>query len=153
MADLNADGWFDIYVCNAGSMDDSSLRRNQLFINNHDLSFTESAAAYGLDNAGYTTQASFDYDLDGDLDCFMINNSLVSPVALNYTNRRNLPDQEWPLPAAMKGRGDHLFRNDGGKFTEVTQAAGIWGSTMSFGLGATVGRYKRRRLSRRLCVQ
>src|SRR5205085_7941720 len=110
MADINADGWLDIFICNAGNMNDSSLRRNQLFINNHDLTFTESAALYGLDDPGYTTQVSFfDYDLDGDLDCFMINNSPVSPSSLNYANQRDLPDERWPLPAAMKGGGDHLL--------------------------------------------
>jgi enediyne biosynthesis protein E4 len=140
MADINSDGWLDIFVCNAGNMNDSSLRRNQLFINNHDLTFTESAAKYGLDNIGYTTQVSFfDYDLDGDLDCFMINNSPISPVSLNYANKRNLPDAEWPIPSVMKGGGDHLFRNDKGKFIDVTKQAGIYGSTMSFGLGVTVG--------------
>ncbi|MGZ8557967.1 MAG: VCBS repeat-containing protein [Chitinophagaceae bacterium] len=140
MADINADGWLDIFVCNAGNMDDSSLRRNQLFINNQDLTFKETAAQYGIDNIGYTTQASFfDYDLDGDLDCFFINNSPISPVSLNYVNKRNLPDAEWPIPAVMKGGGDHLFRNDNGKYIDVTKGAGIYGSTVSFGLGATVG--------------
>ena len=68
--DINNDGWLDIYVCNAGNMQDATLRKNQLFINNHDLTFSDSAAQYGLDNDGYSTQASFfDYDNDGDLDC------------------------------------------------------------------------------------
>ncbi|MEY2918346.1 MAG: hypothetical protein RIS73_2060, partial [Bacteroidota bacterium] len=59
MADVNADGWLDIFVCNAGSMHNASLRSNQLFINNHDLTFTESADKYGLKDSGYTTQVSF----------------------------------------------------------------------------------------------
>ena len=140
MVDINNDGWLDIYVCNAGSMDDSSLRQNQLFINNHDLTFTEEAAKYGLNNAGYTTQASFfDYDMDGDLDCFLINNSPISPTNMNYANDRELPDSKWPVPAKMKGGGDHLFRNDNGHFVEVTKEAGIHGSLISFGLGVTVG--------------
>jgi hypothetical protein len=140
MADINADGWLDIYVCNAGSMEDSSLRRNQLFINNKALGFTDSAAAYGLDDYGYTTQVSFfDYDLDGDLDCFMINNSPISPVGLNYVNKRDLPDKDWPVASVWKGGGDHLFRNDHGRFTEISKEAGIYGSTISFGLGVTVG--------------
>ncbi|MGL1654850.1 FG-GAP repeat domain-containing protein, partial [Vibrio parahaemolyticus] len=79
--DINGDGWLDIYVCNAGNMGNAALRKNQLFINNHDLTFTEKAAEYGLDNDGYTTHASFfDYDLDGDLDCFIVNNS---PIPVN----------------------------------------------------------------------
>ncbi|TAF48593.1 MAG: VCBS repeat-containing protein, partial [Sphingobacteriia bacterium] len=70
MVDINNDGFLDIYVSNAGNMTTPALRRNQLFINNGKLGFSDSAAAYGLDNDGYTTQASFfDYDLDGDLDC------------------------------------------------------------------------------------
>ena len=140
MVDINNDGWLDIFVCNAGSMDDSSLRRNQVFINNHDLTFTESAAQYGLDEPGYTTQVSFfDYDLDGDLDCFMIKNSPISPNSLNYANQRDLPDAEWPVAKVWKGGGDHLFRNDNGHFHEVTKEAGIHGSLISFGLGVTVG--------------
>jgi enediyne biosynthesis protein E4 len=140
MVDINNDGWLDIFVCNAGSMEDSSLRKNQLFINNHDLTFTEAAAKYGLDNTGYTTQVSFfDYDLDGDLDCFIINNSPISPNSLNYANQRDLPDASWPVASVWKGGGDHLFRNDNGHFTEVTKQAGIHGSLISFGLGVTVG--------------
>jgi enediyne biosynthesis protein E4 len=140
MVDINNDGWLDIFVCNAGSLEDSSLRQNQLFINNHDLTFTEEAAQYGLNNTGYTTQASFfDYDMDGDLDCFIINNSPVSPTNLNYANDRELIDSQWPVPAQMKGGGDHLFRNDNGHFTEVTKQAGIHGTLISFGLGVTVG--------------
>jgi hypothetical protein len=140
MVDINNDGWLDVFVCNAGSMQDSILRRNQLFINNHDLTFTEEAAKYGLDNAGYTTQVSFfDYDLDGDLDCFMINNSPISPTSMNLINQRDLPDAEWPVAPEMKGGGDHLFRNDNGYFTEVTKETGIHGGLISFGLGVTIG--------------
>jgi enediyne biosynthesis protein E4 len=140
MVDINNDGWLDIYVCNAGSMDNPSLRKNQLFINNHDLTFTESAAQYGLDDPGYTTQVSFfDYDMDGDLDCFIIDNSPISPNSLNYANQRDLPDADWPVAAVWKGGGDHLLRNDNGHFTDVTKQAGIHGSLISFGLGVTVG--------------
>ena len=75
LADVNADGWLDIYVCYSGLRSDT-LRRNQLFINNHSVggnppTFTDRAAEYGLADAGYSVQANFfDYDLDGDLDCF-----------------------------------------------------------------------------------
>ena len=140
LVDINNDGWLDIYVCNAGNMFDHELRKNQLFINNHNLTFTESAQKYGLDNDGYTTQASFfDYDGDGDLDCFIINNSPVPVNTLNYANKRELPAEQWNVPDMLKGGGDHLFRNDNGKFTEVTKPAGIHGSLISFGLGVTVG--------------
>ena len=72
MVDINNDGWLDIYICNSGHMSDGN-RKNKLYINNHDGTFTESAAKYGLDISAYTTQVTFfDYDGDGDLDCFMI---------------------------------------------------------------------------------
>ena len=139
LVDINGDGWLDIYVCNAGNIFDSSLRRNQLFINNHDLTFTESAAKYGLDNDGYSTQASFfDYDGDGDLDCFLVNNSPIPVNTLNYTNTRDLPLSQSPVPEFLKGGGDHLFRNDNGHFTEVTKEAGLHGGLISLGLGVTV---------------
>lgn len=140
LVDLNADGWLDIYVCNAGNMFDSVLRKNQLFINNHNLSFTESAKEYGLDNDGYSTQSSFfDYDLDGDLDCFIINNSPIPVNTLNYANMRDLPAGQWQVADFLKGGGDHLYRNDNGHFTEVTKDAGLHGGLISLGLGATVG--------------
>lgn len=138
--DINADGWLDIYVCNAGNMVEKSLRKNQLFINNHDLTFTDKAAEYGLDNDGYSTQASFfDYDLDGDLDCFLVNNSPIPVNTLNYANMRSVRDPDAPFAEFLKGGGDHLFRNDNGKFVDVSKEAGIFGSIISFGLGVTVG--------------
>ena len=138
--DINSDGWLDIYVCNAGNMMDKALRKNRLYINNKDLTFTEQAAAYGLDNDGYSTQAAFfDYDLDGDLDCFLVNNSPIPVNTLNYANMRNLPDSAAPYADFLKGGGDHLYRNDNGHFTEVTYASGIYGSIISFGLGVSVG--------------
>ena len=145
--DINNDGWLDIYVCNSGHMTDGN-RKNKLYINNHTttsngntiVTFTESAAQYGLDISAYCTQASFfDYDNDGDLDCFMINNSPMPVNTLNNSNRRDLIDSAWNVPAFLKGGGDHLFRNDNGKFKEVTQQAGIHGSLISFGLGASIG--------------
>ena len=136
MADINGDGWLDIYVCNAGNMHDPELRKNQLFINNHNLTFTDSAEQYGLAEDGYSTQASFfDYDRDGDLDCFIIDNSPIPINSLNYPHLRDLPAKDWQVADYLKGGGDHLYRNDNGHFTEVTQQAGIHGSLMSFGLG------------------
>ena len=75
MVDINADGFLDIYVCNSGDIKGDN-KQNELFINNGDLSFTESAEQYNLDDRGYSTHASFfDYDKDGDLDAYMLNNS------------------------------------------------------------------------------
>ena len=137
--DINNDGWLDIYVCNSGHMSNGN-RRNKLYINNHNNTFTEEAAKYGLDISAYTTQVSFfDYDNDGDLDCFMIDNSPIPVNTLNNSNRRDLPDSAWPVAQYLKGGGDHLFRNDNGHFTEVTQKAGIHGSLISFGLGVSIG--------------
>ncbi|MDO6432049.1 VCBS repeat-containing protein [Flavitalea sp. BT771] len=139
MVDINHDGWLDIYVCNSGHMSDGH-RKNKLYINNHNLTFTDSAAQYGLDISAYTTQVSFfDYDLDGDLDCFVINNSPVPVNTLNNANKRDLPDAEWPVASFLKGGGDHLYRNDNGHFSEVSRQAGIHGTLISFGLGVSVG--------------
>jgi enediyne biosynthesis protein E4 len=139
MVDINNDGWLDMYICNSGNMQTGN-RRNKLYINNHDLTFTESAAKYGLDIACYATQASFfDYDLDGDLDCFIIANSPMPVNTLGYSNRRDLPAKDWPVQPFVKDGGDHLYRNDNNKFIEVTKEAGIHGTLISFGLGVSVG--------------
>lgn len=137
-ADVNSDGWLDIYVCSSGHMSTGN-RKNKLYINNHNNTFTESATLYGLDISAYTTQVSFfDYDMDGDLDCFMINNSPIPVNQLDYSNKRDLPENDWPVASFLKGGGDHLFRNDNGHFTDVTKQAGIHGSLISFGLGVSV---------------
>jgi hypothetical protein len=139
MADINADGWLDIYVCSSGHMPTGN-RLNKLYINNHNGTFTESAKAYGLDIKAYTTQVSFfDYDMDGDLDCFMINNSPIPVNQLEFSNKRDLLESKWPVGDFLKGGGDHLFKNDNGHFTEVTQDAGIHGTLLSFGMGVSVG--------------
>lgn len=138
--DINNDNWLDIFVCNAGYID-GRPPECKLFVNNHDLTFTESATEYGLTNSGgYTTHAAFfDYDMDGDLDCFIINNSFIPVNTLNYANKRNLRAPDWPVADFLKGGGDHLLRNDNGKFIDVSKEAGIYGSLISFGLGVTVG--------------
>lgn len=140
MADLNQDGWLDIFVCNAGYVN-GRKPTCQLFINNQHLGFTEEAEKWGLTNeGGYTTHAAFfDYDADGDLDCFIINNSFIPVNTLNYANKRNLRAPDWPVADFLKGGGDHLLRNDNGHFTDVSKEAGIYGSLISFGLGVTVG--------------
>lgn len=140
MADINNDGWLDIYVCNAGYIN-GKAPESKLYINNHNLTFTDSAKEYGLTNrGGYTTHAAFfDYDLDGDLDCFIINNSFIPVNTLNYANKRSLRAKDWPVADFLKGGGDHLLRNDNGKFADVSAASGIHGSLISFGLGVSVG--------------
>ncbi|MFZ1751504.1 MAG: VCBS repeat-containing protein, partial [Saprospiraceae bacterium] len=139
MVDINNDGWIDIYICNAGVRQDSDAK-NTLYINNGDQTFTESAAAYGLDEDGYTTHAAFfDYDQDGDLDVYILNNSFIPVNTLNYSNKRDLRAKDWPVRDFLKGGGDKLFRNDNGKFTDVSEKAGIYGSLIGFGLGVTVG--------------
>lgn len=131
MADVNGDGWLDIYVCRSAANDPNN-RKNLLFINNGDLTFTEKAQSLGLADRGYSTQASFfDYDRDGDLDMFSLNHSTqdyagFSRVTGDFKNRKN---------AAL---GSKLFRNDGQTFTDVTEEAGIINNVLGFGLGVTV---------------
>ncbi len=139
MVDINADGWLDIYVCNAGYRKGVG-QENELYINNRNGSFTEKARDYGLDDSSFTTHAAFfDYDLDGDLDCYLLNNSFIPVNTLNYSNKRNLRAKDWPVADFLKGGGDKLLRNDSNKFTDVSEAAGIYGSLIGFGLGVTVG--------------
>jgi hypothetical protein len=146
MVDINADGLLDIYVCNAGfkkgdaSYMDRTALQNELFINNGDGTFTENAKEYNLNQDGYTTHAAFfDYDKDGDLDAYILNNSWVQPSQILYEEKRDLYDKDWELRDFLKGGGDKLLRNDNGKFTDVSEESGIYGSLIGFGLGITVG--------------
>lgn len=130
MADVNGDGWLDIYVCHTGNYKNQQ-GRNQLYINNGDLTFTESAQQYGLDFSGFSTQAAFlDYDQDGDLDMYLLNHSVHSTE--NY-GKAELRLQRDSLA------GDKLYKNDGKHFTDVSEEAGIYGSKIGFGLGVAVG--------------
>lgn len=139
MVDINHDGLLDIYVCNAGYIKGSD-QKNSLYINQGDLSFKEEAMQYGLDENGYTTHAAFfDYDLDGDLDAYILNNSFMPVNTLNYNNRRELYAEDWPVADFLKGGGDKLLKNENGTFVDVTKEAGIYGSLIGFGLGITVG--------------
>ncbi len=131
MADVNGDGYVDIYVCNSGDISGDN-KQNELFINNGDLTFTESAAEYGLADPGFSTHAAFfDYDKDGDLDLYLLNNSYQAIGSFNL--RKNERPNRDPVG------GDKLFRNDNGKFADVSEEAGIYGSVIGFGLGVTVG--------------
>ncbi len=116
MADINADGLLDIYVCNAGFQKGVG-QDNELWINKGNLQFEDKAAAYGLNDPGFTTHAAFfDYDLDGDLDCYILNNSFIPVNTLNYSNKRDLRAKDWPVADFIKGGGDRLMRNDNGIF-------------------------------------
>ncbi len=139
MVDINNDGWLDIYVCNAGYIQ-GKLPENKLYINNHNNTFTEHASDYGLTNkGGYCTQvAFFDYDMDGDLDCYILNNSFISANTLNYANKRELRAKDWPVADYYKGGGDKLMRNDNGHFVDVSEQAHIYGSLIGFGLGVNI---------------
>jgi hypothetical protein len=132
MADVNGDGLLDIYVC-AIQGEHNLHGHNELFINNGDGTFTESSKKYGLDLAAFSTQAVFfDYDHDGDLDCFVLNQSSHPNQHLNDTSDRRKFD-----PNA----GGRLYRNDirtTGKFTDVSAQAGIYESGLSYGLGISV---------------
>lgn len=140
MVDINSDGWLDIYVCNAGFDKWKNQEGNKLFINNHDLTFTDQSREYGLNEKGYTTHAAFfDYDLDGDLDCYILNNSFIPVNTLNYSNKRELRAEDWPVEDFAKGGGDKLLRNDSGRFVDISKEANIYGSLIGFGLGVTVG--------------
>lgn len=131
MADVNGDGWLDIYVCNSGDIKGDN-KQNELFINNGDGTFSEQARLYNLADPGYSTHAVFfDYDRDGDLDLYILNNSYQAIGSFNLRkNERNKRDSLG---------GDKLMRNDGDRFTDVSVDAGIYGSVIGFGLGVTVG--------------
>ena len=131
MVDINADGWLDIYVCNSGDVAGDN-KQNELFINNQDGTFTEEASAYGLDDKGFSTHAVFfDYDKDGDLDVYLLNNSYQAIGSFDL--RRN------ERPKRDRLGGDKLMRNENGKFIDVSEQAGIYGSVIGFGLGVTLG--------------
>ena len=131
MVDINGDGWLDIYVCNSGIVEGDD-KRNELFINQGDASFLELAADYGLDDAGLSTHATFlDYDRDGDLDLYLVNNS--------YRNIGSFDIEVNTRHAPHFAGGDRLYRNDGASFTDVTTDAGIYSSEIGFGLGASTG--------------
>jgi len=132
IVDVNADGRMDIYVCNSGDPS-GGKRSNELFINTGTddaglPTFTDQAEKFGLADKGFSTQAAwFDYDKDGDLDVYLLNNSYLAPDGINPNGqRRNIRDEDG---------GDKLLRNDGGSFTNVSEAAGIYSSRIGFGLG------------------
>ena len=131
MVDINADGFLDIYVCNSGDLKGEN-KQNELFINNGDLTFTERAEEYNLGDRGFSTHASFfDFDKDGDLDVYILNNSYQAIGSFDL-RRNERPNRD------LLG-GDKLMENVDGKFVDISEKAGIYGSVVGFGLGVTVG--------------
>ncbi|AMC11635.1 RNA-binding protein [Lutibacter profundi] len=130
MIDINNDGWLDIYVCKSGSLESHELRKNKLFINQKNNTFKESAASYGIDHFGFSTQAYFfDFDKDNDLDLYLVNhrqdfqnNTTINPIIQQNKEPYN---------------SDQLFRNDNMHFTNVTTEAGI--TNKAWGLSASIG--------------
>ncbi len=139
MVDINQDGLLDIYVSNAGNLKGNN-HDNDLYINNGDLTFTEKASDFNLAKTGFSTHASFfDYDKDGDLDAYILNNSNIPVSSLGYAEQRDKRAQDWEnVPQIFRGVGDMLLRNDNGKFVDVSEEAGIYGSLIGFGLGVMV---------------
>lgn len=131
VADVNADGKPDIYVCKYGFSEDPAQRTNLLYINNGDNTFTEAAAQYGLDNQGYSILAAFlDYDVDGDLDMYLMNQpSNAREIRQTYRGK----DEKLFRDATTS---DRLYRNDGGRYTDVSAEAGI--VNFAYGLGLHV---------------
>ncbi len=141
MVDVNGDGLLDIYVCAVsgfkGGTAVATKGRNELYINKGPgpdgiPTFTEQAEAYGLAFAGFSTQAAFfDYDHDGDLDCFLLNHAVHSVRSFDKVTARDQPDSL---------AGDFLFENNGvGKpFQDVSAKAGIFQAPMGYGLGVAV---------------
>ena len=130
-ADVNSDGLLDIYVCKSGKPEGPN-RHNELFINQGDLTFTEDSKSYGLDVLGLSVHAAFfDADLDGDLDCYVLNNSLRSVGGYDLIkNQRNTPDPN--------EEGNKFFENRNGVFIDVSTEKGIYTSAIGFGLGITL---------------
>lgn len=131
MADVNADGWLDIYICRSAD-GDPKKRQNLLYINNHDNTFSEQAAKYGIADEGYSTQAAFfDYDKDNDLDL----------VVINHSSKEYMQGQQEKPGIRKQTNPDfstHLYRNDGNSFKDVTEQSGITSNVLTFGLGLAV---------------
>ena len=130
-ADINGDGFLDIYVCKSGPPGGKN-RNNELFINNGDLTFTEKSKEYNLNVTGLSVHSAFfDYDKDGDLDCYILNNSFRNVGGYDLIEgQRKIPDPD--------GQGNKFFENVGSKFIDVTQKVNIFSSNIGFGLGITL---------------
>lgn len=132
--DINNDGFLDIYVCKVGDHG-QIIGKNLLYVNqgidkNGMPTFKEEASKYNLDFIGYSTQAAFfDYDLDGDLDMYLLNHSVNPNRSYGKGNKRAMTDSL---------SGDILFRNDDGNFVNVSKEAGIFQGSIGYGLGLAI---------------
>ncbi|WP_228853420.1 VCBS repeat-containing protein [Aegicerativicinus sediminis] len=134
MADINADGLLDIYV-NAVVGINGFKGHNELFINNGDLTFSEKSSDYGLDLDSFASSSAFlDYDLDGDLDIFILNHAIHTQESFGKAAIRTQRNYE---------TGDRLMRNDNGKFIDVSEEAGIYGGVNGYGLGIAVSDFNK----------
>jgi len=128
LVDINSDGFLDIY-CAVGGKNEPN--ENVLYVNNGNNTFTEKAAEYGIDDNGYSMHSTFfDYDKDGDLDLYVANyppTSFTAPV--DY--------YQYMQTHHSKRDSDHLYRNDGDTFTDVTEAAGLRNFGLSLGVVAS----------------
>jgi len=137
IVDVNGDGKLDVYVCKAGKPDGEN-RHNELFINQGNNAdgiptFIESAEKYGINDVGLSVHATFfDMDKDGDLDMYLLNNSI-------YPNEIVLDSGHELRQSRDKEESNKLYRNDGGFFTDVSEASGIYGSVIGYGLGVSIG--------------
>ena len=130
LVDINHDGWLDMYVCLSGNVPPQA-RANQLFVNNQDGTFSEKAADFGIDDTGFATQASFfDYDLDGDLDLFILNHNILP---INNFKPSEVRQQSDP------NVGDKLYENEGGAYRDVTSQSGLHTNPLGYGLGLSIG--------------
>ncbi|MFO7826731.1 MAG: VCBS repeat-containing protein [Cyclobacterium sp.] len=126
--DINQDGLRDIYICFSGPYG-SPQRANELYINQGDLTFTEMAESYGLADRGFSTQAAFfDFDRDGDLDLYLLNN-MTDETGPNIIRPKRIHGEMLNT--------DKLYRNNGDQtFTDISTEAGI--TIEGYGLGVSI---------------
>ena len=133
IVDINGDGWLDIYVCELSDYEDIEST-NKLYINQRNLKFSEESEDYGLNLRGFCTQSAFfDYDLDGDLDMYLLKHSSHSLGTYADTSLRSKKSEL---------AGDKLYRHDivskKSYFNDVTEESGIRSSILGYGLDLLV---------------